>query len=103
MLSSPNMESTIIFSEMFRTIAFETVSRCFFHVTLNIYFGFVVIRFPLLSFLEKRKQENFASKFILFFSFWVFFYEHSRITGQKGKGEAISLTPLYLFQQLHGH
>ena len=29
-----------------------------------------------------------------FFSIWVFFHEHSQFTGQQGKGEAISLTPL---------
>ena len=28
-----------------------------------------------------------------FFSIWVYFNEHSRFTGQPGKGEAISLTP----------
>ena len=31
----------------------------------------------------------------------VFFHEHSQITGQRGKGEDISLTPLYLFHPLH--
>ena len=36
--------------------------------------------------------------FFLFFAFiWVFFHEHSRFTGQQGMGEAISLSPLYLF------
>ena len=29
-----------------------------------------------------------------FFSIWFFFHEHSRYTGQQGKREAISLTPL---------
>ena len=29
----------------------------------------------------------------IFFSIWVFFQEHSRITGVQGKGEGISLTP----------
>ena len=87
MLSSPNMESSIVFSEMFRTIAFETVSRCFFHVTLNIYFGFVVIRFPLLSVLEKRKQENFGSKFILLFFFLGFLsrtFTNHKTEGKRG-------------------
>ena len=31
-----------------------------------------------------------------FFSIWVFFHEHSRITGLQGKGEDISLTPHFL-------
>ena len=30
-----------------------------------------------------------------------FFHEHSRITGPHGKGEGISLTPLYHFYSLH--
>ena len=38
-----------------------------------------------------------------FFSIWVFFHEHSRFTGQQGKGEGIYLTPLYHFHPLHGH
>ena len=37
------------------------------------------------------------------FSIWVFFHEHSRFTGQQGKGEGIYLTPLYHFNPLHGH
>ena len=36
-----------------------------------------------------------------FFSIWVFFHEHSRITGLQGKGEGISLTPHYHFHPLH--
>ena len=38
-----------------------------------------------------------------FFSIWVFFHEHSQFTGQQGKVEAISLTPLYHFHPLHRH
>ena len=38
-----------------------------------------------------------------FFSIWVFFHEHSRITGLQGKGKGISLTPHYLFHPLHRH
>ena len=41
--------------------------------------------------------------FSIFFSIWVFFYEHSRITGLQGKGEGISLTPHYHFHLLHRH
>ena len=36
-----------------------------------------------------------------FVSIEVFFHEHSRFTGQHGKGEAISLTALYHLQTLH--
>ena len=38
-----------------------------------------------------------------FFSIWVFFHNHSRITGMQGKGEGISLSPLYHFHPLHRH
>ena len=38
-----------------------------------------------------------------FFSIWVFFHEHSRITGLQEKGEGISLTPHYPFHPLHKH
>ena len=41
--------------------------------------------------------------FLIFFSIWVFFHEHSRITGLQGKGEGISLTPHYHFHLLHRH
>ena len=37
-----------------------------------------------------------------FFSIWVFFHEHSQITGLQGKGEGISLTPHYHFHPLRG-
>ena len=35
------------------------------------------------------------------FSIWVFFHEHLQIIGQQGKGEAISLIPLYHLHLLH--
>ena len=34
---------------------------------------------------------------VYIFSIWVFFHEHSRITGLQGKEEGISLTPRYHF------
>ena len=41
--------------------------------------------------------------FFLFFSIWVFFQEHLRITGLQKKGEGISLTAYYHFHPLHRH
>ena len=38
-----------------------------------------------------------------FFSIWVFFHNHSRITELQGKGEGVYLTPHYHFHQLHRH
>ena len=40
---------------------------------------------------------------MIFFSIWVFFHKHSRFTGQQGKGEDISFSPLYHFYPLHRH
>ena len=39
----------------------------------------------------------------IFFPIWVFFHEESLFTGQLGKSEAISLTSLFHFHQLHRH
>ena len=38
-----------------------------------------------------------------FFSIWVFFHEHSQITGLQGKGEGTSVTPHDHFHPLHIH
>ena len=38
-----------------------------------------------------------------FFFIWVFFYEHSRITGLQGKREGIPLTPHYHSYPFHRH
>ena len=46
-------------------------------------------------------QKTFFSFFLVFFSVWVFFHEHSLITGLQGKGEGISLTLHYNFHLLH--
>ena len=48
------------------------------------------------------KEINIHIKYI-FFSIWVFFHEHWRFTGQQGKGETISLTPLYHFHPSRRH
>ena len=39
----------------------------------------------------------------IFFSIWVFFHNHSQITGLQLKGEDISLTPNYHFHSLDRH
>ena len=40
---------------------------------------------------------------MIFFSIWVFFHQHSWITGLQGKREGISLTPYYHFHSLYRH
>ena len=56
---------------------------------------------PLTLAILKNRWKLFGH--ILVFAIWGFFYEHSRFTAQQGKGEAISLTPLYHFHPLHRH
>ena len=53
----------------------------------------------------KKYYERFSKNEVIrfFFSIWVLFHEHSRITGLEGKGEGIPLAPLYHFHPLHGH
>ena len=48
-------------------------------------------------------KPSFTFTFYTIFLIWFFLHEHSRFTGQQGKGEAISLTPLYHFPTLHKH
>ena len=58
-------------------------------------------RFTLVSrdkTLEKKwKDKNVVVGRVFFFPIWVFFHEHSRITGLQGKGESITLAPHYHF------
>ena len=76
-----------------------------FVVVVSLFFFFVVVVFL-------KKQRYLCCDWNLlclvrihplwfFFSIWVFFHEHSRFTGQQGKGEAISSSPLYHFHLLH--
>ena len=53
--------------------------------------------------MNAKKNNRKIYKVFFFFSIWVFFHEHSRFTGQQGKGEGIYLTPLYHFHPLHRH
>ena len=63
---------------------------------------FVIIIFRRNFAFENMVACDF-SFFFFFFSSWVFFYEHSRLTGQQGKGEAIFLTSLYHFNPCNRH
>ena len=49
-----------------------------------------------------KKMKNVKTSLIIF-SICVFFHEHSRFTGQQGKGEVICLIPFYHFHSLHRH
>ena len=60
--------------------------------------------YQLLHNTEKYWSKGIMGLYVsIFFSIWVFFHEHLRFTGQQGKGEAISLSPLYQFHPLHRH
>ena len=49
------------------------------------------------------KQVTYKNYLEPFLSIWVFFHEHSRITGLQGNEEGISLTPHYHFDLIHRH
>ena len=61
---------------------------------------FLILMLKKPVFKCKIKTPFFSFFFYLFF---FFFHEHSRFTGQQGKGEDIYLTPLYHFYPLHRH
>ena len=66
---------------------------------IPIYKQLFVIFIPM----KVMQRQFFVCLFVCFFSIWVFFHEHSRITGLQGKRECISLTPHYHFHRLHRH
>ena len=53
------------------------------------------------SFSKQRFAKVLSIIIIIFFSIRIFFHEHSIFTRQQGKGQGISLTPLYHFHSLH--
>ena len=53
--------------------------------------------------IQTNNEETVRVYIYIFFPIWVLFNEHSRFTGQQGKGEAISLIPLDHFYPLHRH
>ena len=53
--------------------------------------------------VENDGKKPCIFKAIFFFFVWVFFHEHSRFTGQQGKGEGIYLTLFYHFHPLRRH
>ena len=57
----------------------------------------------LAASLEPLAHCRNVASLSLFFSIWVFFHKHSRMTGLQGKEEGISLTPHYHFHPLHRH
>ena len=56
----------------------------------------------LLDYTQKYREEyKYQITVVLFFSIWVLFHEHSRITGLQEKGEGIPLTSNYHLHLLH--
>ena len=70
-----------------------------------IAFVIILCLLPLLvlSLFFISNYVMFTYHYYIFFSIWVFFHDHSRITGLQGKGEGISVTPHYHFHPLHRH
>ena len=64
---------------------------------LNLFIVFVTPHKIPLS------RGSFSEREVVFFSIWVFFDKHSRITGLQGKEEGIYLSPHYHFYTLHKH
>ena len=74
---------------------FKIIPKRFFYIPLC--FRQDVLELPLVDTFK------LASIFLFFFFIWVFFHNHSQITGLEGKREGISLTPHYHFHPLHRH
>ena len=70
-----------------------------FHMSRSFKQNKNVIYMPFIN-RDMVKHELWITSF---FSIGVFFHDHSRITGLKGNGEGISLTPHYYFHPLHRH
>ena len=86
------------------------MNGCFDKKTLIVFNLRLSLTFPssynLPKVNNKKKSHIYMRScflFVYFFSIWVFFQEHSRFTGQQGKGKAVSLGPLDHFHQLHIH
>ena len=58
---------------------------------------------PKISLNRESQVSGYSRKRWIFFSIWVLFHEHSRITGLHRKGEGIPLTPHCNFHWLHRH
>ena len=61
--------------------------------------NYLTFELQWLKLIQQKQHEQL----FFFFSIWVFFHYHSRITGLQGKGEGNSLTPHYHFHPLHRH
>ena len=87
-----------IFQHNSRMVVFS--ARCFFMVAFQ---DFVLKKFTCWTFPLIFRPKFLYDCYYYYFSIWVFFHNHSRITGLQGKGEGISLTPHYRFHPLHRH
>ena len=73
---------------------------CFFNIQFGLAFSWLLVLLIQTGFWISFKRFWFQ---LFFFSVWVFFHKHSRITGLQEKGEEISLTLHYHFHPLHRH
>ena len=100
--------SWVTIAEVFVLGQLENNFSIFWPIGLSVRHGANFVLFPrwscqqVISFKKNPRRLHILFCFV-FFSIWVFFHEHSRFTGQQGKGEGINLTPLYHFHPLHRH
>ena len=91
--------------ETLRLLCLDIWSQTF--ETLKVELPFQVLKGYWVIDLDLSSSTKWAVIWItipmIFFSVRVFLQEHSWFTRQQGKGEAISLTPLYHFHPLHRH
>ena len=67
---------------------------------LDYYFG---IFWMILCSTTHMQSFIARAKLVFFFFIWVFYHNHSWITGLQGKRESISLAPHYHFHPLYRH
>ena len=75
----------------------EELTRFFYEITKFRIEG------PIFRSYLKLANLNLAFIYLSYFYIWVFFHDHSRITGLQEKREGISLTPNYHFHPLYRH
>ena len=108
-LSNNLSNTTTSFTYNYKKLVLQTLSEqnSILIITLNHYYYQVLKNFfcYYCYFYHHYQYHyyNYVSIHHHFFSIWVFFHEHSRITGLQGKGEGIPLSPRDHFQLLHRH
>ena len=86
-----------------KILSFSRKRQSSYHIPTDFHPKIILPYVQELPHLPRLLPPNFPPLSTFFLSFWLYFHEHSRFTGQQGKGEPISLTCLYYFQPLQRH